>query len=241
MSKKAIVVGATSGIGRGLAELLVSRGYTVGITGRREHLLNEIKASSPASFIVSTFDINDTENVLEKLEDLATQLGGIDLFILSSGVGKRNKDLDLEPELSTIMTNVTGFTTAVNWAYKYFEKAGGGKLASISSIAGTRGFGLSPSYSASKSYQIKYLEALRQKAKTSGGKISVTDVRPGFVDTAMGNGEGAFWIAPVEKASKQIVKAIDNKRGVVFVTKRWRIISILLRLMPRPIFERLKF
>jgi short-subunit dehydrogenase len=241
MSKKAIVVGATSGIGRGIAELLVSRGYTVGITGRREHLLNEIKASSPASFIVSTFDINDTENVLEKLEDLALKLGGVDLFVLSSGVGKRNKDLDLEPELSTIMTNVTGFTTAVNWAYKYFEKAGGGKLASISSIAGTRGFGLSPSYSASKSYQIKYLEALRQKAKTTGGKISVTDVRPGFVDTAMGNGDGAFWIAPVEKASKQIVNAIDNKRGVVFVTKRWRIISILLRLMPRPIFERLKF
>lgn len=241
MSKKAIVVGATSGIGRGIAELLVSKGYIVGITGRREHLLNEIKASSPSSYIVSTFDINNTQNVLEKLEDLATQLGGVDLFILSSGVGKRNKDLDLEPELDTIMTNVTGFTTAVNWAYKYFENAGGGKLASISSIAGTRGFGLSPSYSASKSYQIKYLEALRQKAKTTGGKISVTDVRPGFVDTAMGNGDGAFWIAPVEKASKQIVRAIDNKRGVVFVTKRWRIISILLRLIPRPVFERLKF
>src|SRR3989339_606621 len=241
MSKKAIVVGATSGIGRGIAELLVSKGYIVGITGRREHLLNEIKASSPSSYIVSTFDINNTQNVLEKLEDLATQLGGVGLFILSSGVGKRNKDLDLEPELDTIMTNVTGFTTAVNWAYKYFENAGGGKLASISSIAGTRGFGLSPSYSASKSYQIKYLEALRQKAKTTGGKISVTDVRPGFVDTAMGNGDGAFWIAPVEKASKQIVRAIDNKRGVVFVTKRWRIISILLRLIPRSIFERLKF
>ncbi|HCT93914.1 MAG: oxidoreductase [Bacteroidetes bacterium GWE2_39_28] len=241
MSKKAIVVGATSGIGRGIAELLVSKGYIVGITGRREHLLNEIKASSPSSYIVSTFDINNTQNVLEKLEDLATQLGGVDLFILSSGVGKRNKDLDLEPELDTIMTNVTGFTTAVNWAYKYFENAGGGKLASISSIAGTRGFGLSPSYSASKSYQIKYLEALRQKAKTTGGKISVTDVRPGFVDTAMGNGDGAFWIAPVEKASKQIVRAIDNKRGVVFVTKRWRIVSILLRLIPRSIFERLKF
>ena len=238
MSKKAIVVGATSGIGRGIAELLVSKGY---IVGRREHLLNEIKASSPSSYIVSTFDINNTQNVLEKLEDLATQLGGVDLFILSSGVGKRNKDLDLEPELDTIMTNVTGFTTAVNWAYKYFENAGGGKLASISSIAGTRGFGLSPSYSASKSYQIKYLEALRQKAKTTGGKISVTDVRPGFVDTAMGNGDGAFWIAPVEKASKQIVRAMDNKRGVVFVTKRWRIVSILLRLIPRSIFERLKF
>lgn len=240
MSKKAIVVGATSGIGRGIAELLASNGYTVGITGRREHLLDEIKASSPSSFIVSTFDINDIQIVPEKLNDLALKLGGVDIFVLSSGTGKRNKDLELEPEISTVMTNVMGFTTAVNWAYNYFEIAGGGKLSAITSIAGTRGFGLSPSYSASKSYQIKYLEALRQKAKTTGGKILVTDIRPGFVDTAMGHGDGAFWIAPVDKAAKQIVRAIDNKKGVVFVTKRWKIISILLRLVPRPIFERLK-
>ncbi len=241
MAGKAIVAGATSGIGRGIAELLASRGYKVGITGRREHLLNEIRDSSPESFIVCAFDISNPVTVKEKLDSLASELGGVDLFILSSGIGKRNKDLDAEPELETVKTNVTGFTAAVNWAYKYFENAGGGKLASISSIAGTRGFGLSPSYSASKSYQIRYLEALRQKARTSGGFITVTDVRPGFVDTEMGNGDGVFWVAPVSKASKQIVRAIDCKRAVVYVTKRWRIISLILRLIPRPLFERLKF
>ncbi len=241
MSGKAIVVGATSGIGRGVAELLVSKGYVVGITGRRDELLSEIRDSSPDSYIISCFDINETENVAEKLDELVKALGGLDIFVLSSGTGKRNKDLELEPELMTVKTNVAGFTSAVNWAYSYFEKSGGGKLAAITSIAGIRGIGLSPSYSASKSYQMRYLEALRQKAKTSGGLIKVTDIRPGFVDTEMGNGDGVFWVASVYKASKQILKAIEKRRGVVYITKRWRIIALLLRFIPASVYERLKF
>lgn len=235
------MVGATSGIGRGVAELLVSKGYVVGITGRRDELLSEIRDSSPDSYIISCFDINETENVAEKLDELVKALGGLDIFVLSSGTGKRNKDLELEPELMTVKTNVAGFTSAVNWAYSYFEKSGGGKLAAITSIAGIRGIGLSPSYSASKSYQMRYLEALRQKAKTSGGLIKVTDIRPGFVDTEMGNGDGVFWVASVYKASKQILKAIEKKRGVVYITKRWRIIALLLRFIPASVYERLKF
>lgn len=241
MSGKAIVVGATSGIGRGVAELLVSKGYVVGITGRRDELLSEIRDSSPDSYIISCFDINETENVAENLDELVKALGGLDIFVLSSGTGKRNKDLELEPELMTVKTNVAGFTSAVNWAYSYFEKSGGGKLAAITSIAGIRGIGLSPSYSASKSYQMRYLEALRQKAKTSGGLIKVTDIRPGFVDTEMGNGDGVFWVASVYKASKQILKAIEKRRGVVYITKRWRIIALLLRFIPASVYERLKF
>lgn len=235
------MVGATSGIGRGVAELLVSKGYVVGITGRRDELLSEIRDSSPDSYIISCFDINETENVAEKLDELVKALGGLDIFVLSSGTGKRNKDLELEPELMTVKTNVAGFTSAVNWAYSYFEKSGGGKLAAITSIAGIRGIGLSPSYSASKSYQMRYLEALRQKAKTSGGLIKVTDIRPGFVDTEMGNGDGVFWVASVYKASKQILKAIEKRRGVVYITKRWRIIALLLRFIPASVYERLKF
>jgi short-subunit dehydrogenase len=241
MSGKAIVVGATSGIGWGVAELLVSKGYVVGITGRRDELLSEIRDSSPDSYIISCFDINETENVAGKLDELVKALGGLDIFVLSSGTGKRNKDLELEPELMTVKTNVAGFTSAVNWAYSYFEKSGGGKLAAITSIAGIRGIGLSPSYSASKSYQMCYLEALRQKAKTSGGLIKVTDIRPGFVDTEMGNGDGVFWVASVYKASKQILRAIERNRGVVYITKRWRIIALLLRFIPASVYERLKF
>ncbi len=240
MNKRAVIVGASSGIGKGLAQLLIKEGYIVGITGRRGLLLNELKESNPESFVVKTFDLNDYENVKENLDELLSELGEIDLFILSSGTGKRNPELELVHEINTSLTNVMGFTAAINWAYKYFEKRGGGKLAAISSIAGTRGFAMSPSYSASKSFQIKYLESLRQKSNMDGRKVVVTDIRPGFVDTDMGNGDGAFWIAPVEKASKQIIQGINKNRGVIYVTKRWLIVSLFLKLIPRFIYERVK-
>ncbi len=240
MTKCAIIVGATSGIGRGLAELLVSEGYKVGITGRREHLLNEIKESSPGCYVTKTFDLDNYSSVAEHLDTLAEELGNVELFILSSGTGKRNPQLELDPEMMTVKTNVAGFTSAINWAYRYMEKRGGGSIASISSIAGIRGFGLSPSYSSSKSYQIRYLEALRQKSMGAQNKVVVTDIRPGFVDTDMGNADGAFWIAPVDKSSKQILRGIKRKKGVVYVTKRWFFVALLLRLAPEFIFTRLK-
>lgn len=240
MIKRAVIVGASSGIGKGLAQLLVKEGYIVGITGRRVDMLNEIKQSNPESYVIKVFDLNDYEKVKDNLDGLLMELGEIDLFILSSGTGKRNPELELIHEINTSLTNVMGFTAAINWAYRYFEKRGGGKLAAISSIAGTRGFAMSPSYSASKSFQIKYLESLRQKSHGAGRKIIVSDIRPGFVDTDMGNGDGAFWIAPVEKASKQILRGIKKNRGVIFVTKRWILISFFLKLIPGFIYERIK-
>jgi len=240
MAKKAIIVGASSGIGKGLAKLLVKEGYLVGITGRREALLNELKSSAPGSYIVKSFDIDDYSKVESNLNDLANQLGDVDIFILSSGTGKRNPDLELSYEVMTLNTNVAGFTSVINWAYKYFENRGGGYLSAITSIAGFRGFAMSPSYSASKSYQMRYLEGLRQKSRCDGGKISITDIRPGFVDTAMGNGEGAFWIAPVEKSSRQILSAIKRRKRVVYITKRWFLIALFLRIIPNAIFERVR-
>ncbi len=240
MVKKAIIVGASSGIGKGLAELLVKNGYIVGITGRREALLNELKSTAPNSYIVKCFDIDDYLNIETNLNELANELGDVDLFILSSGTGKRNPELELSYEVMTFNTNIAGFTSAINWAYKYFERRGGGSLSAITSIAGLRGFSMSPSYSASKSYQIKYIEALRQKSRCDGRKILVTDIRPGFVDTAMGNGDGAFWIAPVEKSSVQILSAIRKGKGVVYITKRWFFVALFLKIIPNSIFERVR-
>ncbi len=240
MGKSAIIVGASSGIGRALAELLAEQGYRGGITGRRESLLDQIKSQSPESFFIKTFDIDNYLEIQEHLNQLACELGGVDLFILSSGTGKRNPDLLLAHEEQTFKTNINGFTAAINWAYKYFEERGGGSIAAISSVAGTRGFAMSPSYSASKSYQMTYLEALRQKSLTAKNKIFVTDIRPGFVDTAMGKGEGAFWIAPVSKSARQIMRAVNRREGVVYVTRRWFFVALFLRLIPNVIFERVK-
>lgn len=237
--KKAIVIGATSGIGRGLAKELAVNNFKVGICGRRTKLLTELEKENPNAFYVKTIDINETKIALEKLEELVTELGGLDLLIFSSGTGEINENLDFDIEQQTIKTNVTGFTCIADWAFRYFEKQKFGQIAAISSVGGLRGSRQAPSYNASKAYQINYLEGLRQKAQKTNDPIYITDIRPGLVQTEMAKGEGLFWVMPVDKTVEQIFKGIKNKRKILYVTKRWGFIAMILKRIPRPIYDRM--
>jgi short-subunit dehydrogenase len=239
MMKRAIVIGATSGMGRGLAKLLVDNNYQVGITGRRTTLLTELKKENPEMFFVKTFDISDTGAVVQNLEELVAELGGLDLLVISSGTGDLNDKLDFAMEKRTIDTNVLGFTCVVDWVFNYFEKQRGGHLVAISSVGGLRGSRRGASYNASKAFQMNYLEALRQKATNLKMPIIVTDIRPGFVDTDMAKGEGLFWVATVEKAVHQIFRAIQRKKKVVYVSKRWKLVAAILKRIPRSIYDRM--
>ena len=236
---KAIIIGATSGIGKGLAEKLADNNFNVGITGRRTELLNELKLQKPNSFVDSSFDITDTKNIVKKLDKLVVELGGLDLLIISSGTGDLNEKLDFEIEKRTVETNVIGFTCVANWAFNYFESQKSGHLVAISSVGGLRGNRQAPAYNATKAYQINYLEGLRQKATKLKYPIFVTDIRPGFIDTAMAKGEGQFWVATVDKATRQIFDAIKNKKKIAYITKRWRIIGSILKRIPRQIYDRM--
>ena len=237
--KNAIVIGATSGIGKVLAKLLSENGYNIGITGRRTELLEDLKAQKPNSFITKTFDVTNTEVISEHLEALKNELGGLDLLIISSGTGDLNENLDFDIEKRTIDTNVTGFTCISNWAFNFFERQKSGHLVVITSVGGLRGSGIAPAYNATKAYQINYLEGLRQKASKLEGQIFVTDVRPGFVDTDMAKGEGQFWVTSVEKATRQIFNAIKQRKKMVYITKRWKLIAIILKGIPGQIYDRL--
>jgi len=237
--KKAIVIGATSGIGKGLAAKLADNNFKVGITGRRTELLNELKLQKPNSFFDSTFDITDTKIIVDKLDKLVAELGGLDLLVISSGTGDLNEKLDFEIEIRTVETNIIGFTCVANWAFNYFENEKAGHLVAISSVGGLRGSRQAPAYNATKAYQINYLEGLRQKATKLKYPIFVTDIRPGFIDTAMAKGEGKFWVATVEKATQQIFDAIKNKKKIAYITKRWRIIGSILKRIPRQIYDRM--
>lgn len=237
--KKAIIIGATSGIGKRLAEILAQHHYKVGITGRRSELLNDLKLQKPNSFYTNTFDITNTTVIPECLEKLVQELGGLDLMIICSGTGDLNENLDFEIEKRTAETNVIGFTCVANWAFNYFEKQNSGHLVSITSVGGLRGSRMAPAYNATKAYQMNYLEGLRQKAKNLKSEIFVTDIRPGFVDTVMAKGEGLFWVATADKASQQIFKAIQNKREIVYVTKRWALIAAILKRIPRAVYNRM--
>ncbi|MDB5119701.1 MAG: oxidoreductase [Sphingobacteriales bacterium] len=239
IQKKAIVVGATSGIGRELAISLISKNYLVGITGRRSENLNEISEQYPKTTFTSTFDITKIETIIPSLDDLLEKLGGLDLLILSSGYGDLNENLDVKIEIDTIETNVNGFTSVAIWTYKFFKKQGYGHFAVITSIAGLRGGKVAPAYNASKAYQINYLEGLRQKANKESGQIYITDIRPGFVDTAMAKADKKFWMASTLKASKQILNAIEQKKIVVYVSERWALIALILKLIPKSVYKKM--
>jgi len=237
--KKAIVVGATSGIGKGLAKILTENNYLVGITGRRNELLLALKKERPDQFFTKTFDITNFQLTTERLNELTEELGGLDLIVISSGTGDLNDKLDFETEKRTIDTNVLGFTNVADWAFNYFMKQKSGHLVAITSIGGLRGSRLAPSYNASKAYQMNYVEGLRQKVKKLNLPVTLTDIRPGLVETEMAKGEGLFWVMPVEKATNQIFHAIKKKKKIAYITKRWLLIATVIKLLPGFIYERI--
>lgn len=236
--KKAIVVGATSGIGRKLAEILADNGYMVGITGRRGELLNEISTQKPHVFRTMVMDVNDTTTSISKLKALVEELGGLDLLVLSSGIGERNNRLDYEIEQAIVQTNVVGYTCIIDWAFNLFAAKKSGHLVGISSIAGLRGGQVGPAYGATKAYQINYLEALRLRSARKKLGVTVTDIRPGFVDTTIIGGGKVFWMASTDKAGLQIYRAIKKKCKVAYITRRWILVAWLLKLVPRFIYDR---
>lgn len=235
--KKAIVIGASSGIGRGLARVLAENDYKVAITGRRIHLLEELAAEKPDAYLIRALDVTIIQEIETALEEIVKEMGGLDLLVIGSAVIKYNVDLDFTIEKLTIDTNIRGFTCIADWGFNFFRRQGYGQLMGISSVAGFRGWRNNPSYNASKSYQINYLEGLRSLANHIKLPIVVTDVRPGYVETAMKGKSFVFWVSSVEKAAYQIFKAIKKKRKVVYVSGRWRIGAYLYRKLPNLLVE----
>jgi short-subunit dehydrogenase len=229
---KAIIIGATSGIGRELAIILAQQSYTLGLTGRRQPLLAELRQTLPTQVFTQPMDVADHQQAMDLLEQLITQLGGVDLVVISAGTGFENPELNWPQELATIEVNVTGFAAMANVAFRHFVAAGSGHLVGISSIAALRGSRQAPAYSASKAFVSNYLEGLRCRAAKARLPITVTDIQPGFVDTRMAQGDGLFWVASPQEAACQIHQAIQRRAPHAYITRRWRLVAWLLRLLP---------
>lgn len=233
--KRAIVVGASSGIGLEVAKLLMAQGWKVGVAARRVELLQDLGAAA-----VERIDVT-TDDATEGLQRLISKLGGMDLYFHASGIGKQNRELTADIELATLQTNGVGFTRMIGEAYRYFVKQGSGHIAAITSIAGTKGLGPAPSYSATKAMQNVYLQALEQQARSRGLDIVFTDVRPGFVDTALLAGDFHYplMLRP-EKVAQEIVCAINHHQHIRVIDWRYRILTAVWRRIPRWIWRRIK-
>ena len=227
-----LIIGATSGIGRALFEKFVSEGNYLGIVGRRTNLLDELQLQHPYNTFVFAADITKQDEIEQAIHTLCEKLGNIEIAIVCSGTGELNPSLDYPLEHPTMETNVKGWTFVIDTLYHIFEKQEYGHLVAITSIGGLRGEPMAPAYSATKAYQINYMEALRKKAFKSGGHITVTDIRPGLVDTAMAKGDGLFWVMPVNKVANQIISAIRKKKNKAYVTKRWHFLAIINKNLP---------
>ena len=174
----------------------------------------------------------------EKLESLIEQLGGVDLYFHSSGIGYQNKELDPSIELKTIETNCSGLTRVINTVFQYFcQENRKGQIAVITSIARTKGIGLAPSYSATKRFQSTYVQALAQLATTQKADISFTEIRPGFVDTALLKHKYPMLLKP-EAVAQKIVKAIHHRKRVVTIDWKYRLLVFGWEMIPNWLWER---
>ncbi|MDR1456078.1 MAG: SDR family NAD(P)-dependent oxidoreductase [Tannerella sp.] len=238
--KRAIIIGATSGIGREVAKKLLEEGWQIGAAGRREQELITLQAASPGRVSIQMLDIT-REDAPERLQRLITLTGGMDLFFLSSGIGRTNPELLPDTELSTVETNALGFTRMVTAAFHYFREHRGGHLAVISSVAGTKGLGPAPSYSATKRFQATYLEALAQLAHSRYPHIHLTDIRPGFVATAILDGTKHYpMLMKPERVAALIVRALNRRRRVAVIDRRYAWLVFVWRLIPPWLWVRIK-
>lgn len=242
--KKAIIIGATSGIGRELTRLLAKDGWQLGIAGRREELLQSLQTEFPDGQIKSAvLDVTDSDAPI-RLQKLIDELGGIDLYFHSSGIGSQNANLDPDIEMRTARTNGEGFVRMITCAFNYFKthatQEHRGHIAVISSIAGTKGIGIAPAYSATKRFQNTYIQALTQLAHMQHLPIDFTDIRPGFVATDLLRDAHYPLLMQAEPVARDIVNALKHRKRIRIIDWRYRLLVFFWRLIPRPIWERLR-
>lgn len=229
--KKAIIIGASAGIGRELALELAREGYILGLTARRLPLLHELAGEITTRGFVRKLDVREPERARAIIEELASEMGGVDVIILNAGI--IFQDPSWEQELETIKVNVIGFAAIFNIAFNHFTVRGGGHIVGISSVAAIRGGHGSPVYNASKAFISSLMHGCRIKARRLRLPIYITDIRPGHVCTSMLEGQrGVFWAIPTDVAARQIVRAITRKMKHAYITPRWRAVAWALRLLP---------
>ena len=233
-----IVIGATSGIGRAVAEIYAGQGHRVGVTGRRGNLLEEFASARPAgSVYTKVFDVSD-DSATESLAALVREMGGVDVCLYSSGYGHTNSDLEPSLELGQIDVNAKGFVRCAVWLFNYWAGNGlRGHLAVISSVASILPLGVCPSYSATKKFEAFYTEALRQLAVIRKADIRMTVIKPGFVDTDFIHGRHFPMTIRRDRAAALIVRAIKRHKKTAVIDRRWAALGILMRLLPSPLWN----
>lgn len=233
--KKAIIIGASTGIGREVSIRLSQKGYEVGLVSRRIEMLQEVQQELVGHSHIEAIDITNAQQTRMGLNSLIEKMGTVDMIIINAGIGV--PDANWEEEQRILQTNVNGFTAVANYAFEYFTSIGKGTLVGVSSVAGIRGGRRATAYCASKAFVSSYLEGLRFRAMKENLKIQVTDIIPGFVETPMTSKLNyTFWMATSKTVAKQMIAAIERGKTKAYVTSRWWLVGLLMKIIPDKIY-----
>ncbi len=241
MSKKVIVVGASSGIGSEIAKELLKSGAYVTLVARREDELHKLVAEIPSSkYCIIKHDVTKFAEAPNFFADAVKIMEGLDEIYYCAGIlEKVNIDeFSTEKDIRMLTINTLGAFAWLNVAAEFFQKKKSGKIIGISSIAGDRGRVGSPAYNTSKAALNTYLESLRNRLARKG--IQVLTVKPGFIDTDMTKGmPGLFWLISANTAAKIILKATANGKENIYVPARWALVGLIIKMIPSFIFKKL--
>lgn len=235
-----IITGATSGLGRGLTERFIKAGWLVGAAGRNMNALHDLKESAPESVVIGHIDVCDPDSP-HKFEELAEALGGLDIYLHCPGILIENPHLLPEEETKMVETNAVGLCRMLSAAFRYFRTSERkGRIVAVSSVAGCRGLGSLPAYSASKAFDQAYMEALRQRADELRLPIAIVDIRPGWTRTPLLDSNRKYiFEMESDKVADMIFKSALKAKRTATIGLRWRVLTFIERLLPSPIWQRL--
>jgi NADP-dependent 3-hydroxy acid dehydrogenase YdfG len=235
--KTAIVVGASSGIGRECAKQLAAAGVKVAAVARRAERLDQLKGEFPDKIIPFPHDVTNTDEIPDLFMRITQELGGLDLIIYASGVMSDvgRHEFNTAKDLPMIEVNVTGAIAWLNEAAHRFERVGHGSIVCIGSVAGDRGRVGQPVYNASKSFVATYMEALRNRLHRLG--VRVTTIKPGPTETEM-TSHLHMKKMPVEVAARKTLQLV-GRSGEFYLSPMHKIAFFVIRNFPSLLFRRL--
>jgi len=247
--KRAIMVGASGGIGRVLAQRLASEGYALALVDRNGKVLKDLCAELNQVYeevraISYEHDVTAFDKVPDLLRRVVAELGGVDLFVYVAGViyFPALDEFNFEEDHKMVQVNLLGAMAWLSQVAPLFQSMGAGQIVGVSSVAGDRGRIGNPGYNSSKAGFTCYLEALRNRLTRHG--VNVITIKPGMVKTEMLNLPGApkpmLAVTP-EQAADGIWNAIRKRKQVAYVSGLWRWVMLVLTHIPSVIFRRLSF
>ena len=245
MSKKVLITGASSGIGKALAYEFAKRGYALGLTARRVSILEEIQKDIQSIYaikiVIQQMDVSNPDDVFAGISSLVADLGGVDIVVANAGIAISNEvgRGKFEMDQMTIQTNLIGAMATVDAAAILFREQGSGQIVGISSIAAFRGLPKNASYCASKAGLDIYLEAVRVELRPY--KVEVTTIHPGYIDTPLNESmQKRPFVISSNKGAVQMVNQIEKKHmSTTIPTIPWGIISFLMKFIPDTIWVKL--